>query len=204
MTADLASDLATDRLRFLAGELALDSPMYSCWRRSGRRDHITVCFNGEPDLDTPLVKYGQRVVDNVIDRWQGPPVCAVLATPDVIVCSRRSVDRDLELRLDRNNLAPGFSFSEQNVASNGLGTAMATLDTAYVLGAGHLADELQDDVCAATIVRDPFTRDVAGIVNLTCRLEDASPHLITFVELAAADISRSLAEDRRAAIPSSA
>lgn len=191
-------DLAWDRDRFLSGIRLYGKPIYTDWERAGRRDYITACFDGEPCLDQPLIKYGQPIVDRLITNWSAPPVCAILATPEAVVCTRRSTDHDLEQRLDQNNLCPGFSYAEEHIATNGLGTALANLDSAYVCGPEHLAEELQDDVCAASVILDPFG-DVAGIFNLTCRLKDADGLLLTIAKQTAWTISEALRADSRAA-----
>jgi hypothetical protein len=192
-----ARDLAEWRHRYLSGEEVVDSPLYKTWQRSGRRDSLVEYFTGEPDLDTPLMKYGQVVVDHLVDHWHGQPVCVVLTTPQAVVCSVRGTESGLEERLEKNCLAPGFCYAEDYVATNGIGTAMATQKTAYVLGAQHLVEQLVDDACAAAVIPDPNTHDIVGIVNLTARLRDSHPSLVTFAETTARNISAALSEDRR-------
>jgi hypothetical protein len=183
--------LANCRRHYLADTHVVDSPP------PGRRGSVSVYYTGLPDLDTRLIRYGQAVVDWLISHWHGQSACAVLASPAGVVCTRRGTDRELDRRLERHHLAPGFSYAEEHALTNGIGTAAATGRTAYVVGEGHQAEELRDDACAAAVVRDPATNAIAGIVNLTCRLRDANPLLVTIAETTAQQIGTLLGEDRR-------
>jgi hypothetical protein len=198
-TAD--GGLAGARARYLAGEPVqpsdvLEPEVLASWQRSGRTDHITTHYAGEPNLDTPLIKYGQPIVDHLINTWPGQPVSAILANPHAVICTRRTTDSSLEHHLDRHDLSPGFSYSEQHAATNGLGTALASHGSAYVSGPAHLADELQDDACAATVILDPLTNDSVGIIDLTCRHADAHKLLIAITALTAKNIADALQRDR--------
>lgn len=197
--------LAVARSLYLGGEeVRLDDlpgaqKIVASWRRCGRETaHLKVDFAGEPDPDIPLVRYGQPVVDRLLDKWPGPPVCAILAGPDVVIYTQKTTDTSLQLDLRRHNLAPGFRYDERNAATNGLGTALATRDTAYVVGPAHLAEELQDDACAASVIIDPRTNGVAGIFNLTCRRRDANPYLEAMATMTAGWITAELRGDRAA------
>ncbi|MGH8881712.1 MAG: hypothetical protein ACRD0P_30920, partial [Stackebrandtia sp.] len=186
--------LAAQREQHLAGERVcaggdLRTQIHASWSRVGIKPHVTEHFAGEPSLDTPLLRYGQPVVHDLLDGWPGQSVSVVLADSDVVVCSRRSNDEQLDRRLKRHFLAPGHSYLETFAGTNGLGTAFASGETAWVIGSDHLAEELQDDACFAALVMDPRANEIAGLVNLTCRRDAAHRLMIPIVEQTARRIS---------------
>ena len=68
----------------------------------------------------------------------------ILCDADGVVLSRRTGDSGLEQYLDRVWLAPGFSYAEQFVGTNGIGTALEARGPAQVFGHEHYAERLED------------------------------------------------------------
>ena len=109
--------------------------------------------------------------------------------------SRLTADRDLERHLDRVQLAPGFSYAEEFVGTNGIGTALESGQAAHVFGHEHYAEHLEDLACAAVPVRHPVSGKIVGAVDLTCWRKDASALLIALAQSTAGQITQALLDD---------
>ena len=149
------------------------------WRRSREwhvaADRIDLSYVRDPDLDTPLTRTALPVLQNLRESLQGEPVSVILTDAHGVALSRLTADRDLERHLDRVQLAPGFSYAEEFVGTNGIGTALESGQAAHVFGHEHYAEHLEDLACAAVPIRHPVSGKAVGAVNLTSWRKDAGP-----------------------------
>ncbi|TQE20293.1 Fis family transcriptional regulator [Streptomyces ipomoeae] len=110
----------------------------------------------------------------------------------------------LHRHLDDICLAPGFSYAEEYVGTNGIGTAAEDGRTAHVFGSEHFSERLQRVSCAAAPIRNPISGRVVGLIDLTSWEHTASPLMTALVREAAADIEERLldigSERERAAL----
>lgn len=198
-----AAPVARARAAFLGAEpcdlSAVRPAILASWSRSKNRgvpvDGITPPFRPDRDPATPLARAGLRVLDDLDDAFACEPVSLVLCDADGTVVCRRTGDSELERALDRVSLAPGFSFAEQHVGTNGIGVALASSEPARVFGPEHFAEHLEHLACAAAPVRHPLTGEVAGVVNLTCRQPDAGALLLTTAVSLARQIREALRDE---------
>lgn len=198
-----AATVARARAAFLgAGRCDLSAvrpAILASWSRSKDRgvpvDGLAVPYRPDVDTATPLARAGLRVLDDLDDAFAGEPVSLVLCDVDGTVVFRRTGDSELARALDRVSLAPGFSFAEQHVGTNGIGVALAGSGPARVFGPEHFAEHLEHLACAAAPVRHPLTGQVAGVVNLTCRQPDAGALLLTTAVSLARQIREALRDE---------
>ena len=114
----------------------------------------------------------------IADLFATEPVSVILCDADGVVLSRRTGDSGLEQHLNRVWLAPGFSYAEQFVGTNGIGTALEARGPAQVFGHEHYVERLEELACAGAPIRHPVTGKVLGVVDLTCWQRDAGPLLV--------------------------
>jgi sigma-54 dependent transcriptional regulator, acetoin dehydrogenase operon transcriptional activator AcoR len=198
--------LAQARERFLTGELIgpgqVRDVVLASWRRSRRwnvdADHIGLSYVRDPDLDTPLTRNALPVLRNLRDNLQGQPVSVMLTDARGVLLSRLTADRDFERHLDGVQLVPGFSYAEEFVGTNGIGTALESGQAAHVFGHEHYAEHLEDLACAAAPVRHPVSGKILGAVDLTCWRKDASALLIALANSTAGQITQALLNDSSA------
>jgi sigma-54 dependent transcriptional regulator, acetoin dehydrogenase operon transcriptional activator AcoR len=198
--------LAQARERFLTGELIgpgqVRDVVLASWRRSRRwnvdADHIGLSYVRDPDLDTPLTRNALPVLRNLRDNLQGQPVSVMLTDARGVLLSRLTADRDFERHLDGVQLVPGFSYAEEFVGTNGIGTALESGQAAHVFGHEHYAEHLEDLACAAAPVRHPVSGKILGAVDLTCWRKDASALLIALTNSTAGQITQALLNDSSA------
>lgn len=98
--------------------------------------------------------------------------------------------------LDRVDFAPGFSYSESTMGTNGVGTVFESGQPVSVVGPEHFAENLHAFACAGAPVIDPITRRVEGVLDISTLTQGWSPLMHTLVKSAAKDISRNLLLDR--------
>jgi len=195
--------LAQARERFLAAEpiepgQVRDLILASWWRSREwhvAADHIDLSYVRDPDLDTPLTRTALPVLQNLHEILEGQPISVILTDAHGVALSRLTADHDLERHLDRVQLAPGFSYAEESVGTNGIGTALESGQAAHVFGHEHYAEHLEDLACAAVPIRHPISGKDIGAVNLTCWRRDADRLLIALAQSTASQIMQALLND---------
>jgi sigma-54 dependent transcriptional regulator, acetoin dehydrogenase operon transcriptional activator AcoR len=196
-TADL---IAGDRLRFLTAQpldpVHVRSAILASWQRSRdlkiAADRILQDYTPEVDLDTPLTRTAQPVLRRLRQQLDDQPMSIILTDPAGLVLSRQTGDRELDRCLDNVNLAPGFSYAEEQVGTNGIGTALEVGGPAYVFGHEHYAEDLDRLSCAGVPIRDPIAGRTVGAIDLTCWSRDAGPLLMTLAKNTAEQIRQAL------------
>jgi transcriptional regulator of acetoin/glycerol metabolism len=195
--------LAETRQRFLTLEAVEPSrvrdTILASWWRSRRwnvaADHIDLSYTGEPDLDTTLTRSAMPVLRSLRENLESQPISVILTDASGVVLSRLAADHELDRHLDSVQLAPGFSYSEASVGTNGIGTALEGGRPMHVFGHEHYAEHLEDLACAGVPIRHPISGVTLGAVDLTCWRKDADRLLITLAKTTAAQITQALLTD---------
>jgi sigma-54 dependent transcriptional regulator, acetoin dehydrogenase operon transcriptional activator AcoR len=198
--------LAETRERFLTAESVdpnqVRDTILASWWRSRRwnvaADHIDLSYTGDPDLDTPLTRSALPVLRHLREHLEGQPISVILTDAAGVVLTRLVADHDLDRHLDSVKLAPGFSYSEESVGTNGIGTALEGGRPMHVFGHEHYAENLEDLACAGVPIRHPISGKTLGAVDLTCWRKDADPLLITLAKTTADQITQALLTDSNA------
>ena len=198
--------LAEARERFLTSEPVVTGdvrePILASWWRSRdwkvAADRVELSYVRDPNLDTPLTRNAVPVLRNLHEHLGGQPISVILTDAAGVVLSRMTADRDLERRLDSVQLAPGFSYSEERVGTNGIGTALEGGQPAHVFGHEHYAEDLEIFGCAGVPINDPLTGKLLGAVDLTCWRKDADALLVALVKTTADQITSALLNDSTA------
>jgi sigma-54 dependent transcriptional regulator, acetoin dehydrogenase operon transcriptional activator AcoR len=147
-------------------------------------------FDSEPD--SPLTRAAAPVLADVSDQFACEPVSVILTDSDGVVLERRTGDSALHQHLDKVWLAPGFSYAEKFVGTNGIGTALEGRGPAQVFGHEHYVDLLADLACAGSPIWHPVTGKLLGVVDLTCWRPDAGRFMATAVARIARQIEGAL------------
>jgi len=195
--------LAKNRERFLTAEPVepdqVRDTILASWRRSRRwkvaADHIDLAYVGDPDVDTPLTRCGLPVLRHLREHLDGQPISVILTDPAGVVLTRLKADHDLDRHLEGVQLAPGFSYAEASVGTNGIGTALESGRPTHVFGHEHYAENLEDLACAAAPIHHPVSGKTVGAVDLTCWRRDAGLLLITLAKVTAGQIEQALLTD---------
>jgi transcriptional regulator of acetoin/glycerol metabolism len=195
--------LAAARDRFLAAEsvdpTAVREPILASWWRSRDEwniaaDRLDLSYLGEPDLDSALARAAKPVLRHLHEQLEGQPISIVLTDASGLVLLRYTGDRDLERQLDTIMLAPGFSYAEDVVGTNGIGTALESGGPTHVFGHEHYAERLEGLACAGVPVRDPMSGKTVGVLDLTCWRKHADPLMLSLVRSTADQLNQALSE----------
>src|SRR5512146_1608652 len=195
--------LAAARDRFLAAEpvdpRAVREPILASWRRSQQSkvaaDKLDPNFLRAPDLDGTLARSAAPVLRHLYQQLEGQPISIVLTDATGMILLRLTGDHDLERQLDRIKLVPGFSYAEDRVGTNGIGTALESGGPAHVFGHEHYAERLEGMACAGVPVRDPLSGKTVGVIDLTCWRRDADPLMLSLVQATADQVNQALAAE---------
>jgi len=192
--------LAKVRERFLAADAVepgqVRDTILASWWRSRRwnvaANHIDIAYVRDPDLDTPLTRSALPVLRTLREHLDGQPISIILTDAAGVVLTRLMADRDLDRHLDSVQLAPGFSYAEASVGTNGIGTALEGGRPMHVFGHEHYAENLEDLACAGVPIHHPISGKTVGAVDLTCWRKDAGSLLITLAKTTADQIRQAL------------
>lgn len=173
--------LALARIAFLTeGAVSPDvvrEPILASWTRSQLWhvpvDHLDVPFEADLDGESALLRAARPVLTEAAEQFTSEPVSVILCDANGVVLTRDTGDERLEKSLDRVWLAPGFSYAEEHVGTNGIGTALEGGGPARVFGHEHYVEHLEEFACTGVPVRHPVTHKVLGVIDLTCWRRDA-------------------------------
>src|SRR6516162_231902 len=192
--------LAAARDKFLASEpvdhRVVREPILASWWRSREwnvaPDHLDLNYQRPPDLESSLARAAEPVLRHLHTQLDGQPISIVLTDAAGLVLLRFTGDRDLERHLESIMLAPGFSYAEEVVGTNGIGTALESGGPAHVFGHEHYAENLEIFGCAGVPIHDPVSGKTVGVLDLTCWRKDADPLMISLVKATADQITSAL------------
>jgi transcriptional regulator of acetoin/glycerol metabolism len=133
---------AASRVRFLTGEPVAPGLVrgfiLASWKRSRdlgvAADKVEQPYRSDPDIDIPLTRSAGPVLRILRGQLDGQPMSVILTDPGGLVLSRETGEGELDRYLERLLLAPGFSYAESFVGTNGIGTALEVGGPAHVFG----------------------------------------------------------------------
>jgi sigma-54 dependent transcriptional regulator, acetoin dehydrogenase operon transcriptional activator AcoR len=168
------------------------------WRRSvgaGVSDPVNaqnIPYFDDLDLRSRFVHCALHVVERLEREMGDLPVSIVLTDQHSRLLVRRDSDRSLAGGWDAVSFAPGFTYAEDMVGTNAVGTALETGEAVFIRGPEHFWEGITAFACAGAPVRDPLTRRVQGVLDLSCLAKDSSPMMRVLVQEAARDIEAAL------------
>ncbi len=205
MARDADTAVGTQRAReqFLnAGALDDDlvaPSVLNSWRRSRalhvHPDRIELPYVRDPDPATPLVLAAAPVLRRIASDLASQAVSVILTSADGLVLERVVADPTILRALDAVRLAQGYSYAEEYAGTNGIGTTLETGTPTFIQGSEHYVGTLGRLACAGSPIRDPITRRVLGVVDLTCWANQSDPLLFVLAKSAGSQI-----EDRLSAL----
>ncbi len=169
--------------------------LLASWKRSERYgvplDEVQPLFSGTYTDESLFSECGREVLAELRSTLASEPIGLMLTDADGIVLNRLVSDQQLIQGLDQVHLAPGFSYSEREAGTNGLGLALADRVPSLVRADDHYARSLRGYTCAAAPIFDPVSGRLEGAVNLTT-WSDANSELLLALSQAAATSTSNL------------
>lgn len=149
----------------------IPSRILASWQRCAElglsSDSLDVPHTGDIDTDSPLVRLATPVLRALQVSLNDEPVSVMISEDDGTVVARFCSDRSILAALDDVALAPGSTYSEAAVGTNGFGLALADDQASLVQGRDHYSEPLAAFTCAGTPVHDPASGAVVGALSLT-------------------------------------
>lgn len=185
------------RERFLTAqaaeaEAAVREPIRQSWLRSRA---LTVHphraesqFIREPNTEATLIRAAAPILAQLAENLAAEPVAVILTTADGVITQRITADRTIKAAMDDVRLARGYSYSEQFVGTNGIGTAVEMRMPALVLGREHYTDDLAALSCAGVPILHPVSGKLLGVLDLTTWAANGGSLLMTLAKTAARHI----------------
>lgn len=90
----------------------------------------------------------------------------------------RGGGRSMQQQADGLHFSPGSDWSERTVGTNAIGTALTSLNPVHVHGPEHYCVNQHSWSCAGAPLTDPRNGRTIGVINLSCRTDDAHPSAI--------------------------
>jgi transcriptional regulator of acetoin/glycerol metabolism len=172
---------------------AINPRLFASWQRSALYgvplDGVQSIFSGTYDDDSLFYECGREVLADIHSTISSEPVGLMLTNAEGLVLNRLTDDSQLIHALDAVNLAPGFSYSEREVGTNGLGLALADRVPSLVRAKEHYSLSLRTYTCAAAPIFDPISGRLEGAVNLTTWSDARADLLLALAQTAASSIS---------------
>lgn len=193
-------ELARTRVQFLTSEPVdpgqVREAILASWWRSRRfevpADRIDLPYTTDLNLEAPLVRGSEPVLQRLGDQLDGQPISLIITDLTGVVLAQRTGDPDLHRHLEHVELVPGFSYGEQFVGTNGIGTALEDGKPVHVFGHEHYAENLESLACAGVPIHHPVSGKMIGAVDLTCWRKDAGPLLISLAKATAEQLRQAM------------
>ncbi|WP_248761397.1 sigma-54-dependent Fis family transcriptional regulator [Pseudarthrobacter sp. SSS035] len=144
------------------------------------------------NADAIITRASRTVMKQRSELLRDTPVGLLVADRNATVVSHWFGQDRLAGVLRDSGSEEGNVLEESVAGTNGVGTALEEQKIVQIAGAEHFTDAFRDFSCVGVPLRHPITRRVLGVLNMTCRLEDANPLLLPFALETAHEIERQL------------
>lgn len=175
---------------------SIREPIANSWRRSRAlelaSDGVAVPFFGAPDLESILVAAADPVMATLAESLADESISIILTSDEGVVLSRSARRSDLRDDLDDVQLAPGFSYSEKFVGTNGIGTTLETRRPTLVVGSEHYSEALCGLSCAGAPIFHPISGALLGVLDMTGRAGFGGQVMLSLAQSTAREIEANL------------
>ncbi len=182
-----------------SGAAGVPEALAASWERSqsaGVDAHVAHSqVRHDIDPGSLLVRCARPVLTQLGNDTADLPLVIALTDHNADVVQRIDTSPAVGRLLDRVDFAPGYSYAEGQMGTNGVGTVFETGRSVSVVGPEHFAESLQSFACTGAPIVDPITGRVEGVLDISALVQTWSPLMHTLAKSAAMDISRNLLLD---------
>lgn len=172
-----------ERERYLEGEVDSGAPsairpeIAASWERSIARmvDPNQSLADFQRLGETHLSAAALPVIDHHLATLEGTRTSLLFSDQEGRLIGRWTDDSSLRTSLNASRVEAGFTMAEGVVGTNGIGTVFESGMAVQIKGPEHFADHYLPFTCVGAPIRHPLTRRIVGVIDITCRNEDASP-----------------------------
>lgn len=189
-------EVAADEIRPVVG--ASWQRCHAC-RVNPERHHAPLVADTEAldrhrNRQADLLEAAQPVLSRAGELLFEEDSLVLLADPEGVILD---VAGDLRTRRQAEtvNLMAGGLWSERDVGTNAIGTALTAGEPVQLYGAEHFCTGIKRFTCSADVIRDPHDGGVLGVIDLSGRTRSYRPHALDFAMSAARMIEANLQAD---------
>ncbi|MCW0211722.1 MAG: hypothetical protein OJJ54_00020 [Pseudonocardia sp.] len=183
------------------GEVEIRPEIALSWRRteSSGLEPGSVIDTDVVEIDPAgrLLRAARPVLDDLAQQLAGSRYAVILADRDARLVDVRHGVAALGPVLERCGAVPGRLFTESTSGTNSIATAFALRRGIAVHGPEHYLESFKRFACYGIPIRDPLSRRYAGVLDITCLSEDATPLLRPFLVRAVREIEAGLLGEAR-------
>lgn len=175
--------LLRERDRYLEGEVGPGSrtlirpEIAASWDRSIARmvDPKESLADFQRLGETQLSTAALPIIDHHLETLVDTRTSLLFSDGEGRLIGRWTHDSSLRSSLNGSRVEAGFTMAEGIVGTNGIGTVFESGMAVEIKGPEHFADHFLPFTCVGAPIRHPLTRRIVGVIDITCRNEDASP-----------------------------
>jgi len=164
------------------------------WKRAARAsllpEALTIPYDPDVERDSRLQREATPVMDVLATQLVETGTALVLTDAQCRVADRRVSSRGVQRTLDSLQVSPGFSWKESHAGTNAIGTSLAQRRPVVITGGEHFGDAYVELACAGVPITDPRDGVVLGSISIATGATNASPLMLSFVNLAAWEIEQ--------------
>lgn len=138
-------------------------------------------FHPDINLDGQLCLAAKPVIDKRCEHLGGTGSSLLLGDRSGRIIERWGDGARVLRLLEQAYAEPGFSIAEDVVGTNGVGTVYETHQPALVIGGEHFSEQYFPFACAGVPIHHPITRQLEGVLDITCRRQDANNMLLPWI-----------------------
>jgi transcriptional regulator of acetoin/glycerol metabolism len=133
-----------------------------------------------------FLKASSPVLHRMADQLAGTGFNVTLADDSARIVDIRAGSSRLRTQMESIGAALGRPFRESTSGTNAIATAYETRSPISIRGREHYVESFKKYSCVGLPIRDPITRRLAGVLNITCLQGDETqllrPYMIESVE----------------------
>lgn len=138
-----------------------------------------------------LLDLARPYIEEMFHYFNDEDIMVVLCDQDGIILEGKANEKTKRM-LERIRFQPGADWSEQVAGTNAIGTALMEKKPVQIFSAEHFCQGWHPWVCSAAPIRDPFTEQIIGVLNLTGKKRVVQAHDILLVVSQAQKIEQAI------------
>lgn len=180
--------------------LTMRPTIRASWERSIEsgldRQRLVVSFEQYDDEDA-LVRAAQMVFRTTTEALIDTTTWIAIANPHGVVTHEWASKSIFTSGAPSVASPQGIVLREDAVGTNGIGLALATKEVSSVSGMEHFNPDWSTLSCVAGPVINPSTRELLGVINVTCLAEEKEPYLRIVLQSLVSGVQHALSQGAR-------
>jgi sigma-54 dependent transcriptional regulator, acetoin dehydrogenase operon transcriptional activator AcoR len=138
-----------------------------------------------------LLDLARPYIEEMFRYFNDEDIMVVLCDHDGIILEGKA-NENTKRMLERIRFQPGADWNEQVAGTNAIGTALMEKKPVQIFSAEHFCQGWHPWVCSAAPIRDPFTEQIIGVLNMTGKKRLVQAHDIFLVVSQAQKIEQAI------------